>query len=129
VQAELRVAVVLDPDFLMHCVRHLLIAGATLAETCDGSRALHLQARVAGPDVVIDVRGCRVESVPDAIELPVDGGAAVAGPSSAGLHLALADELARAMGGALEAFRSPDDAYWFRVRVRRADVVEGPSLA
>jgi hypothetical protein len=101
-----------------------LIAGATLAEECEGSRALHLQARVAGPDVLIEIRGCRRESVPEAIDIPIDGGAAVAGPSSAGLHLALADELARAMGGALETFRSPGDAYWFRVRVPSADVAE-----
>lgn len=101
-------AAVVDCGLLGYCVRHLVMGAASLDERA-GRRGLSLEA------------ACRSGGI--RIELVSEGGASPQpprGPSDdparafhcghAGLHFAVADELARALGGALEAARLPDGA-------------------
>lgn len=93
---------VVDGTLLAHCVRHLVIGAASLDEpTNHGALCL---------DAAPHASGVRIELFPDR------GADAHAAPSRRGpggraaLHLAIAEELAQALGAGLESARLPDGA-------------------
>lgn len=106
VRASPGLEALVDGALLAHCVRHLVLGAASLA---DGS-ALTVGAarRAEGPAIEV-VAGGRSLS-------PGDDGSPRGGPAfaggvhcgQAGLHFAFAEELARALGGVLETARTSE---------------------
>lgn len=116
-RGEQSLETVADRALLAQCVRHLVIAGASLAND-DPSQPLWLHATRTATEIVIAL---------DTREIPAEaiGGGRVVHPahvttgSHAGLHVALGAELARAMGGSLETVSSSDGVLGLRVRLPR----------
>jgi signal transduction histidine kinase len=112
--------VVANRALLVQCVRHLVAGCASLAPAGEREGALRLAAKRLDAEVAIDLEPCGRGGGAELAGRAVDPAEAVASGDHAGLHLAIAAELARAVDGTLETVRSPDGAWRCRVRLPAA---------
>lgn len=126
IRVQPRLRALVDRVPLVQCVRHLVLGGAPLALVAFEPPLICIGAVRDGAGIVIEL--CATEnttSVTHGAERSSDGGLLLPTATTAGLHLILADELARAAGGTLETLRSADGALRFRVRLRAAAASAG----